>query len=87
MEYDSLYFFVLSNKLPGYNLFCEPETIHYVKLKTSVLNTKTISLESDNRKEVEFNQETMMIKHYNWSKSELIEELSKSLKRFFLRWR
>ena len=34
-----LYSFVLI-KPPGFNVFCEPETIHYEKIKKSVLNTK-----------------------------------------------
>ena len=33
-----LYSFVL-DKLPGYKVFCEPETIHYKKINKSVLNT------------------------------------------------
>ena len=53
-----LYSFVL-DKLPGYKIFCEPETIHYKKLNKSVLNTKTFYLEDDDNKEVDFNQETL----------------------------
>ena len=53
-----LYSFVLDKK-PGYKEFCEPETIHYKKIKKSVLNTITFYLEDDNNKEVDFNQETL----------------------------
>ena len=53
-----LYSFVLDKK-PGYKVFSEPETIHYKKIKKSVLNTITFYLEDDNNKEVDFNQETL----------------------------
>ena len=53
-----LYSFVLE-KLPGYKVFSEPETIHYKKINKSVLNTITFYLEDDNNKEVNFNQETL----------------------------
>ena len=53
-----LYSFVL-DKLPGYKIFSEPETIHYKKIKKSVLNTITFYLEDDNNKEVDFNGETL----------------------------
>ena len=53
-----LYSFVL-DKLPGYKVFSEPETIHYKKINKSVLNTITFYLEDDNNKEVNFNQETL----------------------------
>ena len=53
-----LYSFVL-DKLPGYKVFSEPETIHYKKITKSVLNTITFYLEDDNNKEVDFNQETL----------------------------
>ena len=53
-----LYSFVL-DKLPGYKVFSEPETIHYKKTNKSVLNTKTFYLEDDNNEEVEFNGETL----------------------------
>ena len=52
-----LYSFVLY-KLPGYKVFSEPETIHYKKNK-SVLNTITFYLEDNDRKEVDFNGETL----------------------------
>ena len=52
-----LYSFV-SDKLPGYKVFCEPETIHYKKINRSVLKTITFYLEDDNNKEVIFNRET-----------------------------
>ena len=52
-----LYSFVL-DKLPGYKVFCEPETIHYKKINKSVLNTITFYLEDDNNEEVDFNGET-----------------------------
>ena len=53
-----LYSFVL-DKLPGYKVFSEPETIHYKKINKSVLNTITFYLEDDNNKEVNFNSETL----------------------------
>ena len=53
-----LYSFVL-DKRAGYKVFCEPETIHYKKIKKSVLNTITFNLEDDSDKEVDFNQETL----------------------------
>ena len=48
-----LFSFVL-DKPAGYKVFCEPETIHYKKIKKSVLNTITFYLEDDNNKEVDF---------------------------------
>ena len=53
-----LYSFVL-DKLPGYKVFSEPETIHYKKINKSVLNTITFYLEDNDRKEVDFNGETL----------------------------
>ena len=53
-----LYSFVL-DKLPGYKVFSEPETIHYKKINKSVLNTITFYLEDDNIEEVDFNGETL----------------------------
>ena len=53
-----LYSFVL-DKLPGYKVFSEPETIHYKKINKSVLNTITFYLEDDNNEEVDFNGETL----------------------------
>ena len=53
-----LYSFVLE-KLPGYKVFSEPETIHYKKINKSVLNTINFYLEDDNNKEVDFNGETL----------------------------
>ena len=52
-----LYSFVL-DKLPGYKVFSEPETIHYKKINKSVLNT-IFYLENDNNEEVDFNGETL----------------------------
>ena len=49
--------FVL-DKLSGYKIICESETIHYKKNK-SVLNTITFNLEADTNKEVNFNRETL----------------------------
>ena len=54
-----LYSFVLDN-LPGYKVFCEPETIHFKKIIKSVLNTITFFLEDDNHKEVDFNGKTLI---------------------------
>ena len=53
-----LYSFVL-DKLSGYKIFSEPQTIHYKKINKSVLNTITFYLEDDNNKEVDFNSETL----------------------------
>ena len=53
-----LFSFVL-DKLPGYKVFCEPETIHYKKIIKPVLNTITFYLEDNDRKEVDFNGETL----------------------------
>ena len=53
-----LYSFVL-DKLPGYKVFCEPETIHYKKINKIILNTITFYLEDNNNKEVDFNGETL----------------------------
>ena len=53
-----LYSFVL-DKLPGYKVFCEPETIHYKKINRFVLNTITFYLEDDINEEVNFNGETL----------------------------
>ena len=53
-----LYSFVL-DKPSGYEVFCEPETIHYKKINKSVLNTITFYLEDDNNKVVDFNGETL----------------------------
>ena len=53
-----LFSFVL-DKLPGYKVSCEPETIHYTKINKSVLNTITFFLEDDNNEKVNFNGETL----------------------------
>ena len=53
-----LFSFVL-DKLPGYKVFCGPETIHYKKINKSVLSTITFYLEDNDRKEVDFNGETL----------------------------
>ena len=53
-----LYSFVL-DKLPGYKVFCETETIHYNKMNKSVLNIITFYLENDDKKEVDFNKKTL----------------------------
>ena len=43
----------------GYKVFCEPEIIHYRKIKKSVLNTVTFYLEDDNDEQFDFIQETL----------------------------
>ena len=58
LKQPNLYSFVL-DRLPGYKVFSEPETIHYKKINKSVLNTITFYLEDDNNEQVDFNQETM----------------------------
>ena len=55
-----LYIFVL-DKLPGYKIFSEPETILYTKINKSVLNNIRFYLEVDNNEEVNFNRETLTI--------------------------
>ena len=56
-----LYSFVL-DKLPGYKVFSEPETIHYKKINKSVLNAITFYLEDNDHKETNFNGETLTFK-------------------------
>ena len=58
LRHPILYSSVL-DKLPGYKVFCEPETIHYKKINKSVLNTITFYLEDDNNKKVDFNGEML----------------------------
>ena len=53
-----LFSFVL-DKLPGYRVFCEPETNHYKKINKPVLNTITLYLQDNDHKEVDFNEETL----------------------------
>ena len=53
-----IFSFIL-DKLAGYKIFCEPETIHYKKINKSVLNTITFYLEDNNNEEVDFNQEAL----------------------------
>ena len=53
-----LYSFVL-DKLPGYKVFSEAETIHCKKIYKSVLHIITFYLEYDNNKEVNFNGEML----------------------------
>ena len=53
-----LYSFV-SEKLSGYKVFSQPETIHYKKVNKYVLNTIAFYLEDDNNEEVNFNGETL----------------------------
>ena len=53
-----LFSFVL-DKLPGYKVFFEPETIHYKKTNKSVLNAITFYLEDDYNEVVNFNGETL----------------------------
>ena len=52
-----LYSFV-SDKKPGYKVFCEPETVHYKKIINSVLNTICFYRADNEGKEVIFNGET-----------------------------
>ena len=54
-----LFSFVL-DKLPGYKIFCEPETIHYEKIIKPVLNTINFYLEDDKNEEFNFNRETLV---------------------------
>ena len=51
-----LFSFVL-DKPAGYEVFCEPETLHYKKINKSVLNTITFYLEDENNEVGNFNGE------------------------------
>ena len=51
-------FSFVSDKRPGFKVFCELETVHYKKINKPVLNTITFYLEDDNNEEVSFNGET-----------------------------
>ena len=53
-----LFSFVL-DKLPGYKIFCQPETIHYKKISKSVLKLTIFYLEDNNNEEVKYNGETL----------------------------
>ena len=53
-----LYSFVL-DKLSGYEVFCEPETILYIKIIKSILKIKIFYLEDKKNQEVNFNGETL----------------------------
>ena len=55
----SIFYSFVLDKLPGYKVFSEPETIHYKKIHKSVLNTITFYLEDNDHKEVDFNGETL----------------------------
>ena len=46
-------------KPPKYRVFCQPETVHYIKLNKFVMNTITFSSENDNHEEKDFNRETL----------------------------
>ena len=47
------------DKLPGYKVFCELETIHFKKLNKPVLNTIKFYLQDNDHKEVDFNGEKL----------------------------
>ena len=53
-----LFSFVL-DKPAGYEVFCEPETLHYKKINKSVLKTITFYLEDENKKVGNFNGENV----------------------------
>ena len=53
-----LFSFVLDKKL-GSKVFCATETIHYKKIKKSVLNTITFYLEDNDHNDVDFNGKKM----------------------------
>ena len=53
-----LFSFVL-DKPSGYEVFSEPETVHYKRINKSVLKTITFFLEDNNIEEVDFNGETL----------------------------
>ena len=54
-----IFFSLVLDKLSGYKVFCEPDTIHYKKINKPVLNTIFFYLEDDNHEEVDFNGETL----------------------------
>ena len=54
-----IFYSFVPDKLPGYEIFSEPETIRYKKFKKFVFNTITLYLEDHNNKEVDFNQKTL----------------------------
>ena len=53
-----LYSFVL-DKPSGYEVFSQPETVHYKRVNKSILNTITFYLEDDNNNEVNFIEEIL----------------------------
>ena len=53
-----LYSFV-SDKHPGYEVFCQHETMHYEKMNKSVVNTIFFYFEPDDNKEANFIDETL----------------------------
>ena len=53
-----LFSFIL-DKPPGYQVFCQPETIHFKKINKFVLSLATLYLEDNNKEEVDFNGETL----------------------------
>ena len=53
-----LFSFILDTK-PGFEVFRQPETIHYKKLIKSVLDTATFYLEDNNNEVVNFNGEML----------------------------
>ena len=55
-----LYSFV-SDKPSGYRVFCELETIYFIKINKYVLNTITFYLENHNNEQVNFNGETLIL--------------------------
>ena len=52
-------FSLVLDKPSGFEVFGEPETIHYKKINKSVLNTITFYLEDDKNEVVNFNGETL----------------------------
>ena len=55
-----LFSFVL-DKPSEYKVFCEPETIHYKKIKKTLLNTITFYLEDDDNEEIDYNGEILTL--------------------------
>ena len=49
----------LSTRPPGYKIFSEPETKQFQKITKAVRDNITFYLEKDDRKEVNFNEETL----------------------------
>ena len=71
-----IFFSFVLDKLSGYKVFCEPETIHYKKIDRSALKTITFFKEKNDHEEVIFNGKTLTVT-LKRSKSGISNEFSK----------